>query len=66
MENSTKGLKIKNLDYCLLFRDDKGYYLSKTVIAESMALKIVEKGDKEYCERKITELNEKETIQDKD
>ena len=59
MENTGKALKVKNLDYCVLFRDDKGYYLSKTNIAESMSLKIIEKGDRDYCEKKIAELNNK-------
>jgi hypothetical protein len=62
MENLVSRSKVKNLDYCVLFREDKGYYLSKTSIAESMDLNIVEKGDKVYCEKKIDSLNQPEKI----
>ncbi len=55
MEESNQ--KPKREDYCILFRENKGYYLSKVAIAESMKLDMVAKGEKKYCLNRIERLN---------
>ena len=40
----------KNEEYCVLFREDKGYFLSKTKVAVSMGLKYIFAGSKKECE----------------
>ncbi|MFI5144154.1 MAG: hypothetical protein ACHQJ4_01035 [Ignavibacteria bacterium] len=54
----------KNEEYCVLFREEKGYYLSKTKVAVSMGLKHIFAGSKKECEsfidNKKTEIIEEE------
>ncbi len=52
----------KKDQYCILFREIKGYYLSKVSIAESMKLTIIDKGEKKYCLNKINQMNLKVSI----
>ena len=55
---------VKNEEYCVLFREDKGYFLSKTKVAVSMGLKHIFAGSKKECESFI-ENKKTEDIQDK-
>lgn len=54
----------KNEEYCVLHRDDKGYFLSKTKVAVSMGLKYIFAGSKKEClsfiDNKKTEVTETE------
>ncbi len=38
-----------NREYCVLYKEDKGYYLSKTKVADSMGLEYVSAGSKKEC-----------------
>ncbi len=49
--------KTKKDQYCILFRENKGYYLSRIDIAASMNLNVVERGEKKYCLSRIEKLN---------
>ena len=49
--------KTKKDQYCILFRENKGYYLSRIDIAVSMNLNVVERGEKKYCLSRIEKLN---------
>jgi hypothetical protein len=55
---------VKNEEYCVLFREDKGYYLSKTKVAVSMGLECIFTGSKKECEsfieNKKTEVTQAE------
>ncbi len=43
--NSSKN----NEEYCVLYKEDKGYYLSKTKVAASMGLECILSGSKKEC-----------------
>lgn len=43
-------LKKKDEGYCVLHKEDKGYYLSRIEIARSLNFEPVEKGTKKDCE----------------
>ena len=48
----------KNEEYCVLFREDKGYFLSKTKVAVSMELEYILTGSKKECLEYIDKNNE--------
>lgn len=52
----------KNEEYCVLHREDKGYFLSKTKVAVSMGLECIFTGSKKECESFI-ENKKTENIQ---
>jgi len=54
----------KNEEYCVLYRNDKGYFLSKTKVAVSMGLECIFSGSKKDCESLI-ENKKTENTQDK-
>jgi uncharacterized protein YbdZ (MbtH family) len=55
---------VKNEEYCVLHREDKGYYLSKTKVAVSMGFECIFTGSKKEClsfiDTKSTEIIEAE------
>jgi hypothetical protein len=54
----------RNEEYCVLHREDKGYFLSKTKVAVSMGLECIFTGSKKEClsfiDNKSTEVIETE------
>ena len=55
--NNYAQLKKKDEGYCVLHKEDKGYYLSRIDIAKSMNFEPVETGTKKDCENFIKNNN---------
>jgi len=51
-------MKIKKEEYCVLYIESKGYYLSKLEIAQSLSFTPIEVGSKRDCENYINENND--------